>query len=584
MAITTVYTYPLNGALRDFSVPFEYLARRFVSVTLIGVNRRELVITTDFRFINKTIIQTTKAWGVADGYDFIEVRRNTSVSDRLVDFADGSILRAYELNIAQVQTLHVAEEARNMVTDTIGVNNLGMLDARARRIVNLADAIDPGDAVTLRQEQAWGASALNQANRAYQEAQNALTQANTSTTQANTSTTQANRSTTEANRSKTEADRAATQANLATTNGAAQVSLAQAEVTKATTQATNSANSAVASKNEADRSTTQANLATTNGAAQVDLAKAEVTKATTQANNAASSASTALTRLNSATAEANRSTTEANRSATEADRAATNAAAVGLPSAAGKGLMLLRQNAAATGLEYAGRLQANTRDQTADAVMLVGAFGLGGLTPGTNGVTDWNLIPAVNGRWAASGLANSPKSSTGWFLVDQYTLDSTAAMQVAVALSGPFLNRVYRRVRSGSAWGGWREFYMEANTVGNTISATEGAIIEQGTNANGQYTRFADGTQICRLNMQLTNITIAGNGISAGQTWTFPAPFASADWIGSLVNRSGWSYDYNTAYEGNSATQMTSIFVKNFTTTGRTQNHVLNLIAIGRWY
>ncbi|WP_152687712.1 phage tail fiber domain-containing protein, partial [Pseudomonas fildesensis] len=31
----TVLTYPLNGAQRDFPIPFEYLARKFVVVTLI---------------------------------------------------------------------------------------------------------------------------------------------------------------------------------------------------------------------------------------------------------------------------------------------------------------------------------------------------------------------------------------------------------------------------------------------------------------------------------------------------------------------------------------------------------------------
>ena len=164
MAVTTVYTYDLNGSARDFGVPFEYLARRFVTVTLVGQNRRELVLTTDYRFTSKTSIQTTKAWGPGDGYEKIEVRRNTSATDRLVDFADGSILRAYELNIAQIQTMHIAEEARNMVVDTIGTNNDGDLDARGRRLVNLADAVEPGHAVTLRQEQEWAQSTLGNRN------------------------------------------------------------------------------------------------------------------------------------------------------------------------------------------------------------------------------------------------------------------------------------------------------------------------------------------------------------------------------------------------------------------------------------
>lgn len=166
MAITTIYTYPLNGTQRDFTIPFEYLARRFVVVTLIGANRRELTLTADFRFISKTLVQLNKAWGPSDGYERIEIRRNTSATDRLVDFADGSILRAAELNTSQVQTLHVAEEARNMVADTISENADGDLDARGRRLVNLADAVAPDHAVTLRQEQAWALSSLSNRNAA----------------------------------------------------------------------------------------------------------------------------------------------------------------------------------------------------------------------------------------------------------------------------------------------------------------------------------------------------------------------------------------------------------------------------------
>ena len=164
MAITTIYTYPLNGTQRDFTIPFEYLARRFVVLTLIGTDRRELTLTADFRFLTKTLVQTNVAWGPADGYERIEIRRNTSATDRLVDFADGSILRAAELNTSQVQTLHVAEEARNMVADTISENSDGDLDARGRRLVNLADAMEPDHAVTLRQEQAWAESTLSNRN------------------------------------------------------------------------------------------------------------------------------------------------------------------------------------------------------------------------------------------------------------------------------------------------------------------------------------------------------------------------------------------------------------------------------------
>ena len=164
--IKTVLTYQLDGSNRDFNIPFEYLARKFVVVTLIGVDRKVLTINTDYRFATRTTISLTKAWGPSDGYTTIELRRVTSTTDRLVDFTDGSILRAYDLNVAQIQTMHVAEEARDLTADTIGVNNDGHLDARGRRIVNLANAVDDRDAVPLGQLKTMGQNAWQARNEA----------------------------------------------------------------------------------------------------------------------------------------------------------------------------------------------------------------------------------------------------------------------------------------------------------------------------------------------------------------------------------------------------------------------------------
>lgn len=164
--IKTVMTYPLNGSTRDFNIPFEYLARKFVQVTLLGVDRKVLTLNTDYRFSTKTTITTTQAWGSAQGYTQIEIRRYTSATERLVDFTDGSILRAYDLNIAQIQTMHVAEEARDLTADTIGVNNEGHLDARGRRIINLGNAVNDRDAVPLGQLKTMNQSSWQARNEA----------------------------------------------------------------------------------------------------------------------------------------------------------------------------------------------------------------------------------------------------------------------------------------------------------------------------------------------------------------------------------------------------------------------------------
>ena len=180
--IKTVLTYPLDGSTRDFNIPFEYLARKFVVVTLIGKDRKVLTINADYRFATRTTISLTKAWGPADSYETVEVRRVTSTTDRLVDFTDGSILRAYDLNVAQIQTMHVAEEARDLTSDTIGVNNDGHLDARGRRIVNVADGVSPGDVVTVGQMNRWSGSAADSANKAKTSENNAKTSENNAKT------------------------------------------------------------------------------------------------------------------------------------------------------------------------------------------------------------------------------------------------------------------------------------------------------------------------------------------------------------------------------------------------------------------
>lgn len=248
--IRTVKTYDLDGSTREFDIPFEYLARKFVVVTLIGIDRKVLVLNTDYRFSTKTLISTTKAWGPADGYQLIEIRRFTSATDRLVDFTDGSILRAYDLNVSQIQTLHVAEEARDLTADTIGVNNDGDLDARGRRIVNLALAVDDTDAITYGQVKNMGQGAYQSAQAAKVSETNAKaseTKAKTSETNAKTSETNAKNSENAAKASQTAA--ATSETNAKTSEGVA-VSSANAAKISETNSKTSEVN-AKASENKA---------------------------------------------------------------------------------------------------------------------------------------------------------------------------------------------------------------------------------------------------------------------------------------------------------------------------------------------
>lgn len=255
--IKTVMTYPLNGSTRDFNIPFEYLARKFVQVTLLGVDRKVLTLNTDYRFSTKTTITTTQAWGAAQGYTQIEIRRYTSATERLVDFTDGSILRAYDLNVSQIQTMHVAEEARDLTADTIGVNNEGHLDARGRRIVNVANAVDDRDAVPLGQLKTMNQNAWDAQNKALQYRNEAQTFRN----QAETFKNQAAASQTAAANSQNAAAASQAAAKTSETNAANSKNAAAASQVAAKTSETNAAGSNAAAKAQADRATTEADRA-----------------------------------------------------------------------------------------------------------------------------------------------------------------------------------------------------------------------------------------------------------------------------------------------------------------------------------
>lgn len=259
--IKTVLTYQLDGSNRDFNIPFEYLARKFVVVTLIGVDRKVLTINTDYRFATRTTISLTKAWGPADGYTTIELRRVTSTTDRLVDFTDGSILRAYDLNVAQIQTMHVAEEARDLTADTIGVNNDGHLDARGRRIVNLANAVDDRDAVAFGQLKTMNQNSWQARNEALQfrnEAETFRNQADGFKTESGTNAANTKQWRDETKGFRDEAEQFKNTAGQYSTSAGNSATAAHQSEVNAGNSATASANSAKSAEQQADRAKVEA--------------------------------------------------------------------------------------------------------------------------------------------------------------------------------------------------------------------------------------------------------------------------------------------------------------------------------------
>lgn len=156
---STIAFYTGDGATTDFTVPFDYLAKKFVRVSL-GVTILKGGdygdTSKDYYFLDKTKVRLKVPPQVGE---VLTIRRYTSATDRVVSFKDASVLKATDLDASAVQTIHIAEEARDIINDALIKDKEGNWDAKGNRIVNVGDAVSDGDAVNLKlyKEDAKGA-------------------------------------------------------------------------------------------------------------------------------------------------------------------------------------------------------------------------------------------------------------------------------------------------------------------------------------------------------------------------------------------------------------------------------------------
>lgn len=156
---STIAFYTGDGTTTDFTVPFDYLAKKFVRVYL-GVTILKGGdygdTSKDYYFLDKTKVRLKVPPQVGE---VLTIRRYTSATDRVVSFKDASVLKATDLDVSAVQTVHIAEEARDIINDALIKDKEGNWDAKGNRIINVGDAVSDGDAVNLKlyKEDAKGA-------------------------------------------------------------------------------------------------------------------------------------------------------------------------------------------------------------------------------------------------------------------------------------------------------------------------------------------------------------------------------------------------------------------------------------------
>lgn len=127
--------------------------------------------------------------------------------------------------------------------------------------------------------------------------------------------------------------------------------------------------------------------------------------------------------------------------------------------------------------------------------------------------------------------------------------------------------------------------YAQGNIVG-TVSQSggvpTGAIIERGSNANGEYVKYADGTMICNI----IGVTLSYSTSSRlAYTWTFPASFVSStSYSSSLMAGGGTALGATQWIDTKTASTARYSFITNAGYVVGNSATDCSLTAIGRWY
>ncbi|MFD1342873.1 hypothetical protein [Litorisediminicola beolgyonensis] len=222
-------------------------------------------------------------------------------------------------------------------------------------------------------------------------------------------------------------------------------------------------------------------------------------------------------------------------------------------------------------------------DATSGRLLKVGDFGLGAgsppsisdftasLKPGFYRYLEQSATGAPGGGFSYNGHALVLKSASGTVIFASREANAAAGQKSWVGA---------RTADPGSIT--WYQIVTQAQLLG-TVSQSDGvptgAVIERGSNGNGEYVRFADGTQIC------TDVVSFNPTLATGYTaFSFPASFANGD-ISCAFSSVETNLGANKAtlgdmYVVNNSTQWK---VHHTQATGGT-NFDVKLLAIGRWF
>ncbi|MDP5220737.1 DUF2793 domain-containing protein [Ruegeria sp. 2205SS24-7] len=232
----------------------------------------------------------------------------------------------------------------------------------------------------------------------------------------------------------------------------------------------------------------------------------------------------------------------------------------------------------ATGQATGSAVQTDAADATPGRLLATGAFGLGETGAATQ-IPDIDATdtPAGAYRYTGStlGAENLPAALQSSFGVIRIERSNTALLR-QTAWRNSFDNGIWTRTYSGGSWGSWRQLYDQTTILGAVSESggqPTGAVIERGTSGQGDYVRFADGTQIC---------TRFFSAAASSHTWSFPATFISAASV-SLQALARHATAPRLVTEGGDLSA-TGVTLKVWNAAGAAASAPVHATATGRWF